>query len=101
MAEYIERGALIAELAKGTIITDDIYGMGIMTGLGRALTVARELPAADVVEVPCRYKDCRHWTFYENCRCSDHGKVCGLAGCMIGPMGYCLYGERKDGDRDA
>ena len=51
MSEYIERGALIAELAKGTIITDDIYGMGIMTGLGRALTVAKAAPAADVVEV--------------------------------------------------
>lgn len=51
MAEYIEREALIAELAKGTIVADDIYGMGIMTGLGRALNVARELPAADVVEV--------------------------------------------------
>jgi hypothetical protein len=51
MAEYIERDALIAELAKGTIITDDIYGMGIMTGLGHALTVVREIPAADVVEV--------------------------------------------------
>ena len=49
--DYIEREALIAELAKGTIITDDIYGVGIMTGLGRALNVAREAPAADVVEV--------------------------------------------------
>lgn len=51
MAEYIEREALIAELSKGTIITDDIYGMGIMTGLNRALKVARKIPAADVVEV--------------------------------------------------
>lgn len=51
MAEYIERDAVDAELAKGTIITDDIYGMGIMTGLGRALSVIRAAPAADVAEV--------------------------------------------------
>lgn len=49
--EYIERDSLVAEIAKGTIITDDIYGMGIMTGLGHALNVARAAPAADVVEV--------------------------------------------------
>lgn len=49
--EYIERYSLVAEIAKGTIITDDIYGMGIMTGLGHALNVARAAPAADVVEV--------------------------------------------------
>lgn len=51
MAEYIKREALVAELAKGTIITDDIYGTGIMTGIGYALTAARKIPAADVVPV--------------------------------------------------
>ena len=51
MAEYIDREALIAELSNGTIITDDIYGTGIMTGLGHALAVAREHPAANVLEV--------------------------------------------------
>ena len=50
MAEYIEREALTAELAKGTIITDDIYGMGIMAGIDFALKTARSIPTADVVE---------------------------------------------------
>lgn len=27
MTEYIEREVVLAELAKGTIITDDLYGM--------------------------------------------------------------------------
>ena len=98
MAEYIEREALIAELGKGTLVTDDIYGMGIMTGLGRALTVARELPAADVVEVPCQCKDCKHWMDFPNCGCTDFVKVCALAEYMIGQNGFCLYGERKGGD---
>ena len=51
MAEYIEREALTAELAKGTIITDYSYGMGIMAGVDFALKTARSIPAADVVEV--------------------------------------------------
>lgn len=51
MAEYIEREALIDKLAKGAIRPVDIYTEGIMTGLGYAMKVARELPTADVVEV--------------------------------------------------
>ena len=51
MAEYIERESLIAELAKGTIITDDGYGMGIMAGMDFAMKKVREQPAVDVALV--------------------------------------------------
>ena len=51
MAEYIEREAYVAELAKGTIITDDLYGMGIMSGLDYAMKKLKEQPAADVAPV--------------------------------------------------
>ncbi len=51
MAEYIEREAYSAELAKGTIITDDLYGMGIMSGLDYAMKKLKEQPAADVAPV--------------------------------------------------
>ena len=51
MAEYIEREAYVAELAKGTIITDDLYGMGIMSGIDYAMKKLNEQPAADVAPV--------------------------------------------------
>ena len=51
MAEYIEREAYLAELAKGTIITDDSYGMGIMAGIDFAMKKASGQPAADVAPV--------------------------------------------------
>lgn len=51
MNDLIGREALLNELAKGTIITDDIYGMGIMTGVSHAQDVARNLPAVDAVPV--------------------------------------------------
>lgn len=94
MAEYIEREALVAELAKGTIITDDIYGMGIMTGLGRALTVAREIPAADVAPVVHARWDndgrCTH--------CGGHAPYWAMASTYYASP-YCFEcGARMDGD---
>lgn len=72
MAEYIEREALIDKLAKGAIRPVDIYTEGIMTGLGYALKVARELPAADVVEVVHE-----QWEFIGNdyARCPNCGRT--------------------------
>lgn len=51
MAEYIEREALVAELSKGTTISDDLYGMGIMAGIDFAMKKTVEIPAADVAQV--------------------------------------------------
>lgn len=51
MTEYIEREVVLAELAKGTIITDDLYGMGIMTGVSHAQDIVRSITAANVVPV--------------------------------------------------
>lgn len=87
MAEYIEREALLAEYDR------------LHTGEpGRARKLIAEAPAADVVEVSCRCKDCKHWMDFPNCGCTDFVKVCALAEYMIGANGYCLYGERMDGE---
>ena len=51
MSEYIEREALIAELAECTIISDDLYGMGIMAGIGASMKKVSGVPAADVAPV--------------------------------------------------
>ena len=49
----------------------------------------------DLVEVPCRCKDCIYWRHYDHVGCTKFAKVCTLANYMIGATGYCLYGKRK------
>lgn len=94
MAEYIEREAAKEELVSwARCINDPRY---LLTE--DAMCVLDGMIAADVVEVPCRCKDCKHWMDFPNCGCTDFVKVCALAEYMIGANGYCLYGEKKDGE---
>lgn len=95
MNDLISRSALLEELSKGTIITDDLYGMGIMAGNDHAMKKIKAAPAVDAVEV-VRCKDCK-WL------CSGFGtyscaKHTGLA--LIKPDGsdFCSYGERRVDD---
>ena len=60
--------------------------------------VIDNVPAVDAVEVLCRCKDCKYWKHFEHVGCSDFAKVCTLANYMIGATGYCLYGERREGE---
>lgn len=50
MAEYIEKEAFKRELFK-VVITDDLYGMGVASGINIAVEKLNATPAADVVEV--------------------------------------------------
>lgn len=59
MDDLISRSTLLEELSKGTIITDDLYGMGIMAGNDHAMKKIKETPAVDAVEV-VRCKNCKH-----------------------------------------
>lgn len=64
-----------------------------------AMCVAIEnAPTVDAVEVPCRCKKCKYWRHYEHLGCTEYVKVCTLANYMIGENGYCLYGERREGE---
>jgi hypothetical protein len=49
--DLISRSALLEELQKGTIITDDLYGMGIMAGKDHAMKKIKEAPAVEAVPV--------------------------------------------------
>lgn len=93
MAEYINRDAVLRDIEEGM----KSRGLGRLVGTEMKRYIIRQ-PAADVVEVPCRCKDCKHWMDFPNCGCTDFVKVCALAEYMIGANGYCLYGERKDGE---
>ena len=57
-----------------------------------------DLHPVDAVEVPCRCKECKYWKHYDHLGCTEFVKVCTLAYYMIGENGYCLYGERSEGE---
>ena len=77
-------------------------------GLCEALSVYYDMPIggasecalyknkADFVEV-VRCKDCKHW-LKDVAGCTDITGRCEWANYMVGTAGYCVYGERKDGD---
>lgn len=58
MPEYIEREAVISRLKK-VCVTDDVFGMGMQTGIEHAINCTKEAPTADVVEV-VRCRNCMH-----------------------------------------
>lgn len=51
MNDLISRSALLEELSIGTIITDDLYGMGIMAGNNHAVKKIKAAPAVDAEKV--------------------------------------------------
>lgn len=113
--DLISRSALLEELSKGTIITDDLYGMGIMAGNENAMKKINEAPAVDA-ETVCkqiglvkeafemaktdlvavvRCKDCKHYCPYEG---EEHKGDCdelvGLESCVY-EDDFCSYGKRR------
>ena len=99
MAEYIEREALLTKIAKGTIITDDIYGMGIMAGVDAVTRMVLAQPAADVSPV-VRCKDCQ---FARYNSCNETWRCVSYSGMMrrVDENDFCSYGEpREEGGAD-
>ena len=92
--EYIERGAAINRLLS-VAVTDDVFGMGVQFGVGHAIAVLNEAPAADVVEV-------KHGTWIH-----DYNNVYGCSECLERetmspkkPKNYCPNcGAKMDGER--
>jgi hypothetical protein len=94
MNDLISRSALLEELSKGTIVTDDLYGMGIMAGNDHAMKKIEAAPAVDAVEV-VRCKDCKH-----SYKGSPHGLMCecpvgGQNTSLLGGDDFCSNGERR------
>ena len=65
--------------------------------MGQMLRWIRNQPTIDAVEV-VRCKDCKHWKYIDHLGCTDFAKLCKWGGYMVGANGYCIYGERKEGD---
>lgn len=108
MKEYIDREALIKHLEEeAEECSDDPYlepvSYGARLGIHGALSFAKTLPTADVVEV-VRCKDCRFWdefftdpiTSYQYGFCNND-KWRDVEGWEQETTGqdFCSYGERK------
>ena len=95
--EYIERGALIAEIDRNepSNWTDTEAEIQSILDYRLYKGIAISQPAADVVEV-VRCKDCKHFIaemIGDSLEC-----ICKFAVGMvhISPISYCSYGERKE-----
>lgn len=51
MSRLIDADALKEKLSKGTIITDDLYGMGIMAGVDHAIKILADAPTIEAEPV--------------------------------------------------
>ena len=99
--EYIERGALIASLAKleseyEYADCSDLYPFvyGTLTGVRQSKTRVMAAPSSDVVEV-VRCKDCKHYdTYFRKCYlfCTHeyHTEL------DVEDDHFCSHGERRE-----
>lgn len=95
MDDLISREALLKSFDIAWMVEYDETGCGVSK---RAIPVAtiEAAPAVDAVPV-VRCRECKHWgTGY--CAETDAIKVCEYAKYMVGGNGYCVYGERRDGN---
>ena len=65
---------------------------------GTILRSIDSAPAIDAVPV-VRCRECIHWVG-DFPGATKHVKRCEWAGYMVGENGYCVYGERKEGDHE-
>ena len=61
-----------------------------------SVMIVTELPTIDAVEV-VRCKDCKFWADGLP-GCTEHVKCCKIGFYMVGENGYCVFGERRDGE---
>lgn len=106
MPKYIELSSLLEKLQATSIVTDDLYGMGIMSGMDAARKIVAEQPIIDAEPVVrCQY--CKHHNEGENyiyCRMlktkcpNDADFFCECTKCHLGivrPDDSCEFGERR------
>lgn len=78
MPKYIELSSLLEKLQATSIVTDDLYGMGIMSGMDAARKIVAEQPIIDAEP----FSDC-----YGECT------KCHLG--IVRPDDSCEFGERR------
>lgn len=92
MAEYIEREALMEQLAKKKAgIADKRYTEGFNDALMRFRSMVHSAKAADVVAV-VRCKDCQ---YYDTACCVEGLGWCDFIDSGTADENFCSYGERR------
>lgn len=96
MARYID-----AELLEAEVFTPHIYDIN----RDDLIALIAEQPTADVVEVKCRCKDCKHYQRFGRTSLVFEGKNIQCGWCYLRgktdeehrmlPFDFCSYGERK------
>lgn len=87
MARYVDIEPVIKRLTS-VCLTDDAFGMGIQTGINRAMEIIGEARIVDAVEV-VRCEECEKWI---DGLCSRYG----LSNLLVTrPDGYCDGGKRR------
>jgi len=94
MADLISRSALLEKLNLLARYEDE-WRQTCILGVCKTIEYA---PAVDAVEV-VRCKDCKHW-LKDVVGCTDAIGRCEWANYMVGAVGYCVYGERKENETD-
>lgn len=93
MPKYRELSSLLEKLQATSIVTDDLYGMGIMSGMDAARKIVAEQPIIDAEPVVrCQY--CKHHNEGENyiyCRMlkTKYPNDADF---------FCAYGEKESGN---
>ena len=63
-------------------------------GWNSVIEILMNAPKVDAVPV-VHCKDCKHWV-KDVAGCTETIGRCELVDYMVGSVGYCVYGERKD-----
>lgn len=98
MARLIDADKRIEEIKKIYCDGCDNYG-GVKCRacwVDDAMCLIDDATTVDAAEV-IRCLECKHW-LKDVAGCTDFVGRCELANYMVGAVGYCVYGERKDGD---
>lgn len=102
MTKYIDADKLIIELFKGTMVTDDLFGMGKAEGIEFAASKIQSAPAADVVEVVrcgnCKFSDRRQCGIDTVLTCENEEAPWGMSDMAVFVEGndFCKYGAKMD-----
>ena len=98
MARYVEVSQIVRELLSVSV-TDDLYGMGIHSGIDKALKIIQEAPSADVVEIvrceKCKYGDVSIISKAKDGE-EDIACYCTLKKVVTNIDSYCPSGRRRN-----
>lgn len=98
MAKYGDLEVAVKQLTS-VVVTDDLMGMGVQTGINHALSILGKIRIVDAVEV-VRCQHCQEYDTLDNGLryCKFFSKILEDAYYIPSPDGYCDRGKRRNDD---